>query len=49
MTFSRTKLGTFSENFKYIDLPEAAPEHRKLGGPIGEASHLGEDDDADVL
>ena len=47
--FPYTKLGTFHENFNSITLPGAAPGHRKLGGPIREASHLGEDHDADVL
>ena len=49
LTFPWTKLGTFSENFKLIDLPGAAPRHRELGGPIREASRLGEDHNADVL
>ena len=49
MTFPRTKLGIFSENFKSIPLPGAAPGHRKLGGPNREESHLGEDHDADVI
>ena len=47
--FLKSKLGTFSENFKSITLPGAAPGHRKLGGPVREASHLGEDHDSDVL
>ena len=47
--FPKTKLGTFSENFKSITLPGLTPGHRKLGEPIREASHLGEDHDADVL
>ena len=46
LTFPKTKLGTFPENFKFITLPGAAPEHWELGGPIREASHLGEDHDA---
>ena len=48
-TFRKTKLGIFSENFKSITLPGAAPGHRKVGDPIREASHLGEDHNADVL
>ena len=32
-----------------ITSPGAAPGHRKSGGPIREASHEGEDQDADVL
>ena len=44
-----TKLGKCLENFKSITLSEAAPGHRKLEGPIREASHLGDDHDADVL
>ena len=47
--FLKSKLGTFSENFKSITLPGAAPGHRKLGGPVREASHLGEDQDVNVL
>ena len=43
LTFPRTKLDTFSENFKSISLPGAAAGHRKLGGPNREASHLGEE------
>ena len=39
----------FPENFKSISLPGAAPGHRKVGGPIRETSHLGEDHNADVL
>ena len=43
-------MGIFPENFKSITLPGAAPGHRKVvGGPIREASHLGEDHNADVL
>ena len=38
-----------SERFKLITLPGAAPGHRKMGVPIREASHLGEDHDVDVL
>ena len=38
-----------SDSLTSIALPGAAPGHRKLGGPIREASHLGEDHDADVL
>ena len=49
LTFPKTKLGVFPENFKSISLPGAAPGHRKVGGPIREASHLGEDHNADVL
>ena len=32
-----------------ITLPGATPGHRKVGGPFREASHLGEDHNADVL
>ena len=47
--FSKTMLGIFTENFKSINLPGAAPGHRKLAGSIRQASHLGEEHDADVL
>ena len=33
---------TFTESLKSITLPGAAPGHRKLGGAIREASHMGE-------
>ena len=42
-------MGIFPENFKSITLSGAAPEHRNLGGPYREASHLGKDHGADVL
>ena len=42
-------IGIFPKNFKSITLPGAAPENQKLRGPIREASHLGEDHNADVL
>ena len=46
--YYRTKLGILSENVQSIILPGTAPGHRKLGGPLSEASHLGEDHDAYV-
>ena len=49
MTFPKTKLGIFPENFKLITVIGAVPEHRKLGGPIRKVSLLGEHYDADAL
>ena len=45
------KCKVFSVSFRLLNLktlPGAAPGQRKLRGPIREASHLGEDHDADV-
>ena len=39
----------FPEIFMSITLPGAAPGHRKVGGPIREASYLGVDHNSDVL
>ena len=46
MTFPKTKLGIFPENFMLITVTGAVPE---FGGPIRNASLLGEQYDADAL
>ena len=49
MTFSKTKLGIFPENFKLITVTETIPEHRKLAGPLSKVSLLGEHYDTAAL
>ena len=49
MTFLKTKLGIFPENFKLITVIGAVPEHRELGGPLRKMSLLGEHYDTDAL
>ena len=49
MTFPKTKLGIFSENFKLITVTGVVPEHRELGGPLRKVSLLAEHYDTDAL
>ena len=49
MTFPKTKLGIFPENFKLIAVTGAVPEHQELGGPLRKVSLLGEHYDTDAL
>ena len=49
MTFPKTKLGIFPENFRLITVTGAVPGHRELVGPIRKVSLLGEHYDADAL
>ena len=42
MTFPRTKLGIFPENFKLITVTGAVPGHREMGVRIRKVSLLGE-------
>ena len=49
MTFPKTKLSIFPENFKLITVTGAVPEHRELGGPLRKVSLLGEHYHTDEL
>ena len=49
MTFPKTKLSIFPENFKLTTVTVAVPGHRELGGPIQKVSLWGEHCDADAL
>ena len=45
----KTKLGMFSENFKFKTVTGAVPGHQEMGGSIREVSLLGERYDAFAL
>ena len=49
MSFPKTKLDIFPENFKLITVTRAVPEHREFGGPLRNVSLLGEHYDTDAL